>query len=190
MAFVPTINFCLEKNSTTLEYELAITDTTDAYDSTGNTTGWEDASTLLRANVVTATLTITDSIGAETTIDVLSQIPNPVTGEVSFTNLTSDSISIQDGYYKVLYTITDATNTYTACEQRYFYPDVACCISNIVNMLAEDPTNEEIYEDLIKVKALEKALQAAAASVDKTTADNLLTLLKKYCDYKSNYCNC
>ncbi len=188
MAFVPTFYYCLDKDNDGV-YQLSVDDTTDVYDVADNPTGWEDASTLLAADVVTATLAITDPNGTTTTIDVLSQIPNPVIGEIEFTDIgASDGVSIEDGFYKIVYTITDATTTYTACVQKYFYPAVKCCISKLVKEVQDDPLNTSLYETLVEAKALEAALQAAAEVVDKETADKMLTLLQDYCDY--NPCGC
>ena len=188
MAFVPTISFCLEQDAND-NYQLHVNDTTDVYDATDNTTGWEDASTLLAANVVTATLAVTDPSGTTTTINVLSQIPDPVTGQLDFTALdASDGVSIKDGYYKVLYTLNDGSTDYTACVEKYFYPVVKCCISKVVNKLVDDPSNEKIQDDLNKIKAYEAVLCAAAQAGDKTTADKFLALLQVFCTY--NECNC
>lgn len=188
MAFVPTISFCLEKDANDA-YQLHVNDTTDVYDATDNATGWEDASTLLAANVVTATLAVTDPAGTTTTINVLSQIPDPVTGTIDFTALDSDDgVAIQDGYYKVLYTINDGSEDYTACVEKYFYPTVQCCVSKMMNKLIADPTNSKIWDDVNKAKAYEAVLCAAASAGDKVTADKFLALLQAFCNY--NECNC
>jgi len=188
MAFVPLIKYCLQKDSSG-NYQLQADDITDVYDATDNTTGWEDASTLLASNLSTATLTITDPDGVTTVIDVLNQIPVPVTGKIEFSPLdSSNGISIKDGYYKVLYTLYDGAITYTNCVENYFYPDIKCCISKLVNMLRDDPTNKTLIDDITKVKAWEHVLCSAASTVDKTTADSYIKLLTDYCDYKA--CNC
>lgn len=188
MAFVPVIDFRLIKDSNDV-YQLHVDDTTDVYDATDNATGWEDASTLLGSNVTVATLAITDPAGTITTINVLSQIPSTVTGTIDFTAIDSnDGVTVKDGYYKVLYTLSDGSTTWTDCVEKYFYPNIKCCISKMVNMLRDDPTNSSLIDDVTKVKAWEHVLCSAASTVDKSTADTYVALLNDYCDY--NDCNC
>jgi hypothetical protein len=189
MAFVPTITYCLIKNSSDV-YELHVTDSTDVYDATDNTTGWEDASTIEASNLTEANLTVTDPSGSSTIINVLSQIPDPVTGQITFTELgVGNGITIIDGYYKVLYTVKTASTTYTACVEKYFYPSVKCCISKFVKLVQEHPKNDEYYKDLLKAKAWEKALSSAASTVDKAKADEILALLTDFCKYSPCGCN-
>jgi len=189
MAFVPTISYCLIKNSSDV-YELHVTDTTDVYDESDNTTGWEDSSTIEASNLTEAKLTITDPTGSSTIIDVLSQITDPVTGKFTFTALGVDNgITIKDGYYKILYTIKTASSTFTVCLEKYFYPSVRCCISGFVKLVQENPKNEDYYKDLLKAKAWEKALSSAAGSLDKDKADEILALLTDFCNYSPCGCN-
>lgn len=186
MAFVPIIDFCLEKSNG--EYQLVPKDITNVYNASSNPTGWEDASTLLAANVTAATLVVTDPNNTSYTVDVLSQIPDPVTGEIEFTAITDDNIAIIDGLYKIVYTVTAGDTSYEVCKQKYFYPNIKCCISKFVKRVALDPTNKKYQEELVQVKAYEYTLEYAAKTLDQTTANAMIALLQKYCNY--NNCNC
>lgn len=182
MSFIPKINYCLTKVSDV--YYIKPTDETDVYDATDNPTGWEDASTVLAANVTSATLEITDPSGTVTNVNVLSQIPNPVTGFINFSNINWTT----DGYYKIIYTITTSSTTYTDCKEKYFYPNIKCCISKLANKVKDNPDNTDYYNRLLKAKAWEEALISAIQTIDKVSADKILNLLTKFCN--SNPCDC
>src|SRR6056297_2052827 len=122
-------------------------------------------------------------------LDVTAQLPDPVVGTFDYNNFTSSDITIDDGYYKIEYiVINDSDVTYKNCVEKYFYPNVKCCISNLVKRVQENPNEEKYYNDLLKAKAWEKALCSAAATVDKATADKMLALLQRFCNY--NPCGC
>lgn len=185
MALVLLHDFCLEKNDTTGDYEIVVTDTTGVYNASTNPTGWQHASTVLAANVTAATITISteDSAGTVTeydAINVLSQIPNPVTGQFEFTAI--DDVSIIDGIYTITYAITAGGTTYTSCKEKVLYPTVACCISETMNALKDDINNSKLYADALKVKAWENGLKQAAATIDKSSIKKILSLLEEYCD--------
>lgn len=190
MAFVPTHDFCLEKNSDD-EYELIVTDTTDVYDNPDNLTGWQNAATILAADVTEATLTVTvtESDGSETEyeIDVLDQIPDPVTGQIEFDPLTT--VTINDGIYKVLYTVKTASVTYTSCVVKVLYPAVGCCISTLVKQLKNNIANVKLYDTVNKIKAYEHSLKEATKTLDTESIKSILTLLETYCDYDVD-CGC
>lgn len=182
MAFVNKISACL--NSSSEGYFLDVNDITDIYDATDNPTGWEDASTLLAANVLSATVNITFPDNSVSTFNVLAEIDNPVTGQFTLVN---DLEITLDGFYKIEY-IIGANTTYTACIEKLFYPNVKCCLSKLLISLAKDKDNKQKYEDSIKMKALEKAMIEAVNVGDKLSAVNILNELTKLC--KHNPCGC
>lgn len=194
MALVLKHNYCLEKNNMTGDYEIIVTDTTDVYNVSTNPTGWQHVSTVLAANVTSATLTITTENSAGTVVEydpinVLAQIPNPVTGEFEFTAI--DDVSIIDGIYTITYAIVANGITYTSCVQKVFYPTVACCISETMTALKDNVNDSKLYEEAIKVKAWEHALQSAASTIDTIKIKSILGLLEEYCDSTpGNDCGC
>ena len=194
MAFVPLVNFCLEKNDDG-DYQLVVTDITDVYDDPDNLTGWEDDSTLLAADVtsMSITLTLTNSANVESTFtkDVLTSLSDPVTGTFELATITSSDINLVDGFYKIQYTISDGSNTYTTCKQKIVYPTVGCCISNSVKKLINNLTDEEQQKYVDKLKAFEYALIEAGKCLDITNAMKILALLQDYCNSNmSNDCGC
>ncbi len=189
MAFIPLLSVCLE--SVNDEYQIVVSDTTDVYDAGDNTTGWENAGTLNASELTAATLTITDPDNVETVINVLSQIAVPVVGTFQFTALTSNDITVKDGRYKVLYTLTvNDDEIYTACVVKIFYPNIKCCISTLVNKLRNDMNNKDLFDTVNKVKAWEQVLRRAARTGEEETASQYITLLQNYCDYNGCGCGC
>lgn len=188
MAFINLVDFCLQKNSND-EYEVIVTDTTDVYDVADNPTGWEDAATILAANVTEATITIEykDSSGniVSTTTNVLDQIPDPVIGQIEFDPFVFNG----DGRYKITYVVKTVSTTYTACKQKILYPEVACCISNKISKLAANLTNTTLIDQITKLKAFQEVLEHSCSTIDETTALNVLNSLEKLCA-KDCGCGC
>lgn len=191
MAFVPKINFCIEKTGD--EYEIIVSDITDIYDAGDNPTGWEDASTIVAGDVTEATLTITyinsSNVETEQTINVLSQIDNPVVGQFDF-----DPISYSgDGYYKIVYTIVADGTTYTACKVKMPYVNVGCCISKKILKLVDSGcgcTKDTVFlQSVHELKAMEYAYNHAVKTVDSTSALCLLKLMEDLCNSNKD-CNC
>lgn len=186
MPFSPKINYCINKNED--GYYLKFSDVTNVYDAISNTSGYEDVSTISGSDVTSALIEITNPENTILTFDVTSQIPSTVEGIIDFTNTITDQSFLLDGFYKVLYTITTASDTYTVCKEKYFYHNVKCCISNLTKEIINDPNNKNLYETFLKVKAWEFSFVSAASSLNKTDALNILELLKKHCKY--NPCGC
>lgn len=192
MAFVPIIDFCIELNEDDI-YELIVTDITDVYDDPDNLTGWEDASTLLGSEVTAASITVEyedeNNISTTTVYDILNEIPSTVTGEIEFDPITYSG----DGYYKITYTLTAGSTTYTACKVKMPYPNLACCISKKVLKLATEGCNckngKDLYDVVNELKALEKAYLESIKTVDKSSALKLYALLDDLCSNKTD-CNC
>lgn len=191
MAFVPTIKVCLKKNCTTL----VITDTTGVYDDTTNTTGWEDASTLLAASVTALSIKVEQSASTLTTQNVLTQLPDPVTGEITFTDILLSSLV--DGEFTVTYTVTDSSTTYTAVLTKFHACSVRCCIDKkwaaIANYEAGTGNGScecasDLETDALHLEGLYSSMMNAAASGDTTTRDILLTKLQRLCSMDD--CNC
>jgi hypothetical protein len=178
MAFVNKISTCLKSDL------LQINDITDIFDAVDNPTGWEDASTLLAANVTAAKVVITKPDSTILEYNVLSEIDDPVVGTFA---LVEDILIDLDGFYKIEYVI-EAGTTYTACVDKLFYPKVKCCLSKLLISLAKDIENKQKYEDILKTKSLEKAMIEAVNVNDKLSAIKILNELTKICNH--NPCGC
>lgn len=193
MAFVPKINFCLEKDNDD-NYVLQVTDITDVYDDPDNLTGWEDASTLEAADVTSLEIvvTITDSANAVTTItvDTTDILADPVTGTFDLNPIAASEIGLIDGFYKVEYIVSVGATEYKACKQKFIYTNVACCISKAIKKLLNDPTDNIQQEFVDKLKALEFALLESAKTLDYVSGLKVLALLQDYCNSPQANCGC
>lgn len=69
---------------------------------TGDADKWSGIYGLNPANLTEATITIISPAGVETEYDVLSDIPSPVTGTFTFSDLTGTSV---DGLHNLVYTL-------------------------------------------------------------------------------------
>lgn len=193
MAFQPVITACLKNNCKVLE----ITDATDVYNSSSNSKGWEDASTLLAANVSTAYIKISypgDDTPSQTE-NVTSQISNPVTGTFVFNDIFPSGTSFEDGYYEILYEITDTSdNIYSYKLRVYFTCNARCCINKLWETYAEsvcgncDCDASDDMDNALEAEAMLDALNSSASCLNTTTRDNILTMINRICD--SEDCNC
>lgn len=189
MAFRQTLSACLRDGCS----KLVVTDTTGVYDATNNPYGWGDASTLLEADVDSATITITytDSDGNDSeidSIDVTSQIPADVTDSFEFDVIEGD---FEDGYYTITYTITAGTATYTKSFRVFFYCTVKCCIDKLAASIADkicDCDFDEYVNDIFIAEMTYAGMQANASCGNITTMYKLLERLQRICSYEN--CDC
>ena len=190
MAFVPTISACLQKNCN----YVVVTDTTGVYDAETNPNGWGDVSTITASNVNALTITITQGDTTLVTADVLSQLPNPITGEITYSEIEVDGLV--DGEFTVLYTVTTASNTYTASETYFQACGVRCCIDKKWATIAAngDTTtsgNTEAVEEALGLEGLYASMNNAAASNYTTIRNNYLTKMQRICGITtSSGCGC
>lgn len=164
--------------------QIRFTETTGVY-STTNTGGWGTPNISL-GDVVTATLAITPYGSTTTyTIDVEATTLFP-TDNTSFTyniplSLIGNPTSIVDGQWLFVYTVTDATDTYTKSIYKYFYCNSECCVTNMLAALdlscdcCKDSTE---YKNYILAWTQLQSLKKAAACGD---SDNF-TAIKKIVD--------
>ena len=195
MAFEPKISVCLTDKCKTLK----ATDVTGVYHVVSNSTGWQNAATVLASEVATATITITDPAGTTTSTVVTTQIPNPVTGTFSFSDFTlPNSAAWADGDYTILYSIVTtpgATNpgTYTATICPYFFCNIECAVDKLwakvaTNLCCSDCDASELMEIAMIAEGYLRALKSAASCGDTTSANILLKTLTKITTF--NDCNC
>ena len=185
MALSPTISAVVSNNQTVL----TVTDTTGVYDATNNTGGWETPN-IAGSDVTAATLDIEFNGTSVQTVDILSQIPATVTGEIEFNAITINSYA--DGIGKITYTLTTATNTFTYELQVLFLQKVSCCVEKYWQSVIDPCTckcdaatllyNANLAEGLLQ------GLRNAGACLDTNTVSKTLERLAVLCNY--NDCNC
>jgi hypothetical protein len=195
MAFIPTISACL--NGCT---GITINDTTGFYNSSTNTNGWNDGSTLWKTtlggdpHVTAATISISLNGGAATPINVLNKVQESVFPEFELyqytpVDSTGSTFTLADGYYDIVYTITDDTGlTYTADTTFVVFCNVACCVSKLAARVADELCNNcdsEAYNDFLIADGMLQALKATAESLGTQEFTKLLNKLQKLCNQTS-----
>jgi len=201
MAFIPTISACL--NGCT---GITINDTTGFYNSVTNIYGWNDGFTLWKTalggdpHVVAATISISLNGGAATPINVLNKVQESVFPEFQLyqytpVDSTVSTFTLADGYYDIVYTITDEAGlTYTTDTTFVVFCNVACCVSKLAARVADELCNNcdsEAYNDFLIADGMLQALKATAESLGTQEFTKLLNKLQKLCNQTSaGGCGC
>jgi hypothetical protein len=201
MAFIPTISACL--NGCT---GITINDTTGFYNSSTNTNGWNDGSTLWKTalggdpHVTAATISIALNGGAATPINVLNKVQESVFPDFELyqytpVDSTGSTFTLADGYYNIVYTLTDEEGlTYTTDTTFVVYCNVACCVSKLAARVADELCNNcdsEAYNDFLIADGMLQALKATAESLGTQEFTKLLNKLQKLCNQTSaGGCGC
>lgn len=170
---------------------LVVQDTSGLYDATTNPLGWEaDGVTIVQR----AEITLTFPDGSVIVYDVLSQIPNPISGVFNYT-LTNSGNAFPDGLYKIKYELEFSSGTINNKEIcSYFYCGVKCKLASIWAKVAEeecgcDPcSGNELMNTALMAEGIYRALISAASCNKIETADKLLVNLNRLFDF--NDCNC
>ena len=191
MALELNISACI-KNSCN---ELQIEDITGVYDASANATGWENASTLLAANVSTVELIITYPDGSTQTETLTSQFPGTVTGTITYNSITvTDLSSFSDGLYSIKYKVTTTANVvYSTILQPYFTCGAECSTNKLWSAYSSAfcASSCDIQLKLEKAQLAEGLLSAIRSAVlcnNVTTANSLLERLTRLADYED--CGC
>lgn len=166
--------------------QIRFTETTGFY-STTNTGGW-GAPNITLGDVVTATLAITPYGSTTTyTIDVEATSLFP-TDNASFTyniplSLIGNPTSIVDGQWLFVYTVTDATDTYTKSIYKYFYCNSECCVTNMLPDVDTCDCCKETtdYKNYILAWTQLQSLKKAAACGDEANFTAIKKIIDKLC---------
>ena len=189
MGFVPKISVCLNKNCN----YITVTDITGVYDVNDNPSGWEDPSTLDAVEVLSLTVEIIQNDVTIATENTLSQLPDPVTGQFSFSEIeVSELVS---GEFTVEYNIRTASDIYKATITSFHACDVRCCIDAKWNAIAESgytASNDGagLVEEALALEGLYSSMVSSAASLNTKIRDNYLTKLQRLCGMTSKDCGC
>ena len=185
MAFVPTISACLQNNCN----YVVVTDNTGVYDASTNTTGWENAATIVAADVTALSIVITQGTTTLATANVLAQLPDPVTSIFAYTQI--ELTGLVDGEFTVTYTVTTASDTFTATQTGFQACAVRCCIDSKWSTIAANGStttsgNCELVDEALQLEGLYASMMNGAASGNTTIRNNYLTKLQRLC----NIANC
>jgi hypothetical protein len=191
MAFIPTISACL--NGCT---GITFNDTTGFYNNPNNLYGWNDDATLWKNQldgspyVNAATISISLNGSVATPISVLNKIQDSVFPDFELYQYTpvdtnSGNFNLADGYYNIVYTITDNNDiVYTTDTVFVVYCNVACCVANKAAAVAAELCNDcdsQAYEDFLLADGILQALKATAESLGTAEFTKLLNKLQKLC---------
>jgi hypothetical protein len=190
MAFIPTISSCL--NGCT---GITFNDTTGFFNNPNNLNGWNDVATLYKTNagalyVTTATISISLNGGEATTVSVLNKIQESIFPEFELYQYTpvdanSGNFNLADGYYNIVYTITDNNGTVYVTDTTFVvYCNVACCVANKAAAVAAELCNDcnsQVYENFLIADGILQALKATAESLGTAEFTKLLNKLQKLC---------
>ena len=187
MALVPVITAVLSSNAKTL----TVTDATGVYSAT-NTGGWNTPN-VTGIVISAASINITYPDGSIQTIDVLSQIPDTVSGSFDFTNITLTGY--KDGITTISYTLKVGAVTYTTEIKKLYTCIIRNCIDkmwvkvacdtchgncNLVDLIDDSNLAEGLYKSLIS--------GSTCSTCDTTCINKILAALKNLCSWKN--CNC
>jgi hypothetical protein len=201
MAFISTISACL--NGCT---GITINDTTGFFNSVTNPFAWNDNTTLWKNQVdgepyvIAATIGISLNGGVPITINVLDKIQESVFPDFELykynpVDSTGSAFALADGYYNIVYTITDSNDTvYTTDITFVVYCNVACCVSKLAARVADELCNNcdsDAYNDFLIADGMLQALKATAESLGTQEFTKLLNKLQKLCNQTSaGGCGC
>lgn len=189
---IPNISGCIENSCG----QLTIKDITGVYHVTENPGGWEAIETIEAANVTALTLIITLPDGTiNDPVDILSQLPDPVTGEFTFTSL---DIPSADGEYSILYTINVGELTKQVILTIYSLCNVRCCVDKMWANYAKElisgtdcgcvDSKTNTHDKAKLAESLLKALTSSTICNSTNLRNSLLEKLQKIC--KLEDCNC
>ena len=198
MAFIPTISACLVDCT-----KIVITDTTGFYNVSSNPYGWNDNSTLWITNppvphALAATLTLSLNDQVINTINVLGSVQASVFPSFELYQYlplsSTGEYALQDGYYNIVYTITDNDgNVYQNETQFMVYCNVACCVAKMAAQVAQElcqDCDSQAYDDFLLADGILQALKAVAESKGTAEFTKLLTKLQKLCTQTVGNCGC
>jgi len=186
MALSPVISACLENNCT----ELKVSDITGVYNDTTNTGGWGTPN-FEGSDVTEAFLYITYPNTTTTqTIDVTAQIPDTITGDLDFTNISPDDsyTKFPDGKYEIKYSVSDGADTYTYCLSVVFYCQINCAANQLFVQVPNNLDDEAFMDNVTLVRNLLAGLEASACCIDTDSLNTIIEKLKGLTDYED--CNC
>jgi hypothetical protein len=191
MPFIPTISACL--NGCT---GITIEDTTGFFNNPNNLYGWNSNSTLWKNEidgepfVIAATISISLNGGTATEYNVLNKIqesifPNFELYQYTPVDITGSTFALADGYYTIVYTITDSNDAvYTTDITLVVYCNVACCVAKLAASVADElcnPCDSTAYNNFALADGLLQALKATAESLGTQEFTKLLNKLQKLC---------
>lgn len=183
MATVISAQVCLSSDCKTLEF----IETTGAYNSLSNTTGW-GAPNQTTGDATAATLVATNPAGTSYTINLFSTTYFPTTNTSLEYTIPMTSIglasgaSLTDGIWSFTYTVTTNSTTYTYNWTQAFYCQVQCCVYSMFKDLdVECDCSYDTKQKALDAYLLLKGLIYAGNCGNTTEFASILATLQKIC---------
>lgn len=190
MAVSLQFEICQSSDCSTLTFK----ETTGAYNSLSNLTGWGSPNETVGA-ATAATLTVTFASGTAYTINLLTvgfpTADSTIEYEIPGSSIGNSSNSaIADQVITFTYTVTTETSTYTQTIQQAFYCNAQCCVlSMFADLDVECDCSEDQIANALKAYALFKGLVYAANCGSTNNFNSILAQVNKLC-VNSNCTNC
>ena len=171
---------------------LAFTETTGLYNATTNTTGWGavgggDPNEMV-SQATAATLLITGPDGTVyPTVDLfaLGSFPksDSTSASITATSLAATMSSFADGLWKMTYSVTTGTATYTETITFFFTCQVESCVCKLVADLNLDDCTCDLdkLNTVLQAKAYVDAMNYAVGCGNLNGANEILTSLQRLC---------
>lgn len=171
--------------------KLRFFETTRAYNSTTNTTGWGTPNEAIAA-ALTTTLTVLTPAGNSYSFNAASLIPLypswPTTDDDTYYELDSSLIGygtnqkLPDGVYRFTYTVTTTLNTYVQVIEKLFYCNAECCVMNMFTDIDyECDCSVDKQNKAKKAYLMLVGLKYASKCGQKSYFTNLLEDINKLC---------
>lgn len=183
MALELDFNIC-QTNSCS---SLSITDASGPYHSVNNLTGWGSPNITISDTGFEAIITIEDSEGSITEVDVTGEI----TTNDGYTVFSPIAVDIPDGSFTVTYTVSTDAASASVTKKFFSYCTVQCCVFKKMrdavskaNCDCEKDLNYELF-----LWSIYKAMLFAASGCNYDEADTYLEELQLACDTGDCGCN-
>lgn len=190
MALISKLSVCSLNACSTLR----IKEITGTYNVLNNLTGWNTPNVAV-IDIESAELIITSPSGTITTIDVLSQLPDPYVEAFYFTDI---SITPEDGEWTIQYVLITKVGpvTYSNILRTFLTCSVRCCIDKIWAKVLNNYTDcgcgcttiSELEQKANFMESLYDTMMSAHSCNNSDTRDKILAQLQRLC--KLEKCNC
>ncbi len=188
MALTPKIeSICYTNSNTTIR----VTDTTGIYHVTTNPGGYNTPNApKIGDEILAVTLLITFPNGETQEIDLTDQVPDPITGNFTYTDITPDYAV--DGVHSFYYTVSTEGGAFYYKIYKLFLGRVKCCIdklwAQVPSKMCTECETEEFINRVLFAQGLYNSLLAMGGCGHTTTITKLLTQIQKLCNFEN--CNC
>ena len=200
MALVPKINICVNTKCASID----VYEETSPYHSTTNLEGWKNSSVSGIAWIDTSEITAADlkiydytGVTLQTTVTLKSGSVDVYTGVEGapqpgrFLAASAVAFTYGDGVYKLTYTVTGNSTTFTNIPQ---YELVTCSICSCIDGLkaklvtgCDGLTLADTKEKIDQLQLILYGIETAFSCADFVTATSLIASAKTICD---NLCDC